>query len=42
MDTPNWPAWFDTNESQAGLGYQQHTFDDFIAELQQIYQEAIG
>jgi nucleoside-diphosphate-sugar epimerase len=42
MDTPNWPAWFDTNESQAGLGYQQHTFDDFIAELRQIYQEAIG
>jgi UDP-glucose 4-epimerase len=42
MDTPNWPAWYDTTESQAGLSYQQHTFDDFIAELQQIYQEAIG
>jgi nucleoside-diphosphate-sugar epimerase len=42
MDTPNWPAWYDTGESQAGLGYQQHRFDDFIAELQQIYQEAIG
>jgi nucleoside-diphosphate-sugar epimerase len=42
MDTPNWPAWYDTTESQAGLSYQQHTFDDFIAELQKIYQEAIG
>ena len=42
LDTPNWPAWFDTAESQAGLSYQQHTFDDFIAELRQIYQEAIG
>jgi UDP-glucose 4-epimerase len=42
MDTTNWPAWFDTAESQAGLKYQQHTFDDFTAELRQIYQEAIG
>ena len=42
MDTPNWPAWFDTAESQAELKYQQHTFDDFIAELCHIYQEAIG
>jgi UDP-glucose 4-epimerase len=42
LDTPNWPAWFDTAESQTGLSYQQHTFDDFIAELRQIYQEAIG
>jgi UDP-glucose 4-epimerase len=42
LDTPNWPAWFDTAESQVGLSYQQHTFDDFIAELRQIYQEAIG
>lgn len=42
LDTPNWPAWYDTTESQAGLSYQQHTFDDFIAELQKIYQEAIG
>jgi nucleoside-diphosphate-sugar epimerase len=42
MDTPNWPAWYDTAESQAGLHYQQYTLDDFIAELRQIYQEAIG
>ncbi|NJD58469.1 MAG: hypothetical protein C3F13_01370 [Anaerolineales bacterium] len=42
MDTPNWPAWYDTTGSQAGLSYQRHTFDDFIAELQKIYQEAIG
>lgn len=42
LDTPNWPAWFDTAESQAGLSYQKHTLDDFIAELRQIYQEAIG
>lgn len=42
LETPNWPAWFDTTESQARLSYQQHTFDDFIAELRQIYLEAIG
>lgn len=42
MDTPNWPAWYDTTQSQAGLSYQQHTFGDFIAELQKIYREAIG
>jgi UDP-glucose 4-epimerase len=41
LETPNWPAWFDTSESQAGLSYQQHTFADFIAELRQIYREAI-
>jgi UDP-glucose 4-epimerase len=42
LDTPNWPAWFDTAESETVLSYQQHTFNDFIAELQKIYQEAIG
>jgi nucleoside-diphosphate-sugar epimerase len=42
LDTPNWPAWFDTAESQAGLSYQEHTLDGFVAELRQIYQEAIG
>ncbi len=42
LDSPNWPAWFNTDESQTGLNYQQHTFDDFISELRQIYQEAIG
>ena len=42
LETPNWPAWFETDESQAGLNYQQHTFDGFIRELRQIFQEAIG
>jgi nucleoside-diphosphate-sugar epimerase len=42
LEAPNWPAWFDTAESQASLNYQQHSFDDFIGELQQIYKEAIG
>jgi UDP-glucose 4-epimerase len=42
MDLTNWPAWYDTTKSQAGLCYQQHTLDDFIAELRQIYQDAIG
>jgi nucleoside-diphosphate-sugar epimerase len=42
MDTTNWPAWFETDESQARLRYQQHKFEDFTAELRQIYQEAIG
>jgi UDP-glucose 4-epimerase len=41
-ETPNWPAWFETAESQAGLNYQQHTFEGFIGELHQIYQAAIG
>jgi nucleoside-diphosphate-sugar epimerase len=42
LEAPNWPAWFDTAESQASLSYQQHSFDDFIRELRQIYQEAIA
>ena len=42
LEKPNWPAWYDTDDSQALLGYQQHTFDDFIGQLQAIYQEAIG
>jgi UDP-glucose 4-epimerase len=42
LDAPNWPAWFDTTESQVRLSYQTHTFDDFISELRHIYQEAIG
>ncbi len=42
LEAPNWPAWFDTTESQAALSYQQHSFDDFIGELHRIYQEAIG
>ena len=42
LQEPNWPAWFDTEESHKLLGYQQHTFDDFIGQLQAIYQEAIG
>jgi UDP-glucose 4-epimerase len=42
LEAPNWPAWFETAESQASLGYQQHTFADFIGELRQIYQEAVG
>jgi UDP-glucose 4-epimerase len=41
-DTPNWPAWFDTSESQSRLSYQHHTFDGFIGELREIYQEAIA
>jgi nucleoside-diphosphate-sugar epimerase len=42
MDTPNWPAWFETAESQTKLNYQRHSFDDFIGELRQIYQEAVA
>lgn len=32
-DTPYYCDWVDTTESQAILGYQQHTFDDFIREF---------
>jgi len=42
LDKPNWPAWYDTSDSQALLGYQEHTFDSFIGQLRAIYQEAIG
>ncbi len=42
LDNPNWPAWYDTAESQACLDYQHHSFDDFIAQLRAIYREAIG
>jgi UDP-glucose 4-epimerase len=42
LDKPNWPAWFDTRDSQALLNYQQHTLDGFIGQLRAIYQEAIG
>jgi UDP-glucose 4-epimerase len=42
LDKPNWPAWYDTDDSQAFLDYQRHTFNDFVGELHAIYQEAIG
>jgi UDP-glucose 4-epimerase len=42
LDVRNWPAWFDTDASQAVLDYQKHTFNGFANELRQIYQEAIG
>jgi len=42
LEAPNWPAWFETAESQASLSYQRHSFGDFIGELRQVYQEAIG
>lgn len=42
LERPSWPAWYDTRASQALLGYQGHSFQDFLSELQAIYRAAIG
>ena len=34
-DRPYYCDWVDTTDSQAILGYQQHTFDDFIREFRE-------
>ena len=37
-----WSGWYDTDRSQSLLGYQEHSFDHFIAEIRKLYQDAIG
>ena len=37
-----WTGWYDTNESQRLLQYQNHTFEDFIGQLRALYIEAIS
>ena len=39
---PIWSGWYDTDRSQKMLGYQEHSFDQFIAEIRRLYHEAIG
>ncbi len=39
---PGWTGWYDTDESQRLLQYQNHAFEDFIDQLRALYKEAIG
>ena len=39
---PAWTGWYDTNESQRLLQYQNHAFEDFIDQLRALYRDAIG
>ena len=42
QEKPGWTGWYDTNESQSLLQYQNHLFEDFIDQLRVLYKEAIG
>jgi UDP-glucose 4-epimerase len=42
QEQPGWTGWYDTNESQRLLQYQNHAFEDFIDQLRALYKEAIG
>ena len=42
QEQPGWTGWYDTNESQRLLQYQNHGFEDFIDQLSALYKEAIG
>jgi nucleoside-diphosphate-sugar epimerase len=37
-----WTGWYDTNESQRLLQYQNHAFEDFTDQLRALYKEAIS
>ncbi len=37
-DTPGWMDWYDTDESQAALGYQNRSYQHYIGEMQAIIQ----
>jgi nucleoside-diphosphate-sugar epimerase len=37
-----WTGWYDTNESQRLLQYQNHAFEDFTDQLRALYIEAIS
>jgi nucleoside-diphosphate-sugar epimerase len=41
QEKPGWTGWYDTNESQRLLHYQNHSFEDFIDQLKALYKEAI-
>ena len=38
-DTPGWMDWYDTEESQRILGYQNRSYQHYIGEMQAIIQE---
>ena len=42
LDRPGWLNWYDTTESQALLGYQQTTLDDFFEQLKAAVAEALA
>ena len=42
LDHPGWFNWYDTQESQRLLGYQNTTLEDFFKELDQAVQEALA
>ncbi len=41
-DRPGWLNWYDTAESQALLGYQQTSLDDFFDQLKAAVEEALA
>jgi len=41
QEQPGWTGWYDTNESQRLLHYQNHAFEDFIDQLSALYRRAI-
>ena len=42
LDRPGWLTWYDTSESQALLGYQAVSLDDFFEQLQEAVAEALA
>jgi len=42
QENPSWTGWYDTNESQRLLQYQNHAFEDFIGQLRVLYKRAIS
>ena len=42
QDNPGWTNWYDTDESQRLLAYQQTSWKDFLARLTQAVEEAMG
>ncbi len=42
LDHPGWFNWYDTEESQRLLEYQNTTLDDFFNELDQVVQKALA
>jgi len=40
QEQPGWTGWYDTNESQRLLQYQNHAFEDFIGQLRALYKGA--
>ena len=41
-DAPGWVDWYDTEESQRILGYQNRSYQHYIGEMQAIIQEMMG